>query len=133
MPFRVALAAQADGWYVRSVVIWEKPNAMPSSVEDRPTTSHEYVLMLVKNGAVPLYWILPTTGEMSDVEPRKRDRWEEGTDWEWRERSNGKRVQAALWQGIPYWYDQEATRLRRHRIDRQYSICEQHRHGRWTR
>ncbi len=53
MPFRVALAAQAAGWYVRSVIIWSKPNAMPESTKDRPTTAHEYVLMLTKNAR---YW-----------------------------------------------------------------------------
>ncbi len=53
MPFRIALAAQADGWWVRSVVIWAKPNAMPESVTDRPTTAHEYVLMLTKSAR---YW-----------------------------------------------------------------------------
>jgi hypothetical protein len=49
IPFRVALAAQADGWYVRSVIIWSKPNPMPESVKDRPTESHEYILMLTKS------------------------------------------------------------------------------------
>lgn len=49
IPFRVALAAQADGWWVRSVIIWNKPNPMPESVRDRPTTSHEYVLLLTKS------------------------------------------------------------------------------------
>jgi DNA modification methylase len=49
IPFRVALAAQADGWYVRSVVIWSKPNPMPESVKDRPTGSYEYILMLTKS------------------------------------------------------------------------------------
>lgn len=53
MPFRVALAAQADGWWVRSVVIWSKPNAMPESTKDRPTTAHEYVLLLTKSAR---YW-----------------------------------------------------------------------------
>ncbi|KKN13443.1 hypothetical protein LCGC14_1006370 [marine sediment metagenome] len=48
IPFRVALAAQADGWWVRSDIIWAKPNPMPESVTDRPTRSHEYILMLVK-------------------------------------------------------------------------------------
>jgi hypothetical protein len=48
MPSRVALAAQADGWWVRSVIVWSKPNAMPESTKDRPTTAHEYVLQLVK-------------------------------------------------------------------------------------
>lgn len=48
-PWRVAFALQEDGWWLRSVVIWNKPNAMPSSVRDRPTTSHEYIFMLAKN------------------------------------------------------------------------------------
>jgi len=50
IPFRVALAAQADGWWVRSVIIWAKANPMPESVRDRPTESHEYILMLTKKG-----------------------------------------------------------------------------------
>lgn len=49
IPFRIALAAQAAGWYVRSVIIWNKPNPMPESVKDRPTESHEYILMLTKS------------------------------------------------------------------------------------
>lgn len=48
LPFRVALALQADGWYVRSVIVWEKMNCMPESVTDRPTTAHEYWFMLAK-------------------------------------------------------------------------------------
>jgi DNA modification methylase len=46
VPWRVALALQADGWYLRSDCIWSKPNPVPSSVEDRPTRSHEYVFLL---------------------------------------------------------------------------------------
>jgi len=49
IPFRVALAAQSDGWYIRSVIIWSKPNPMPESVKDRPTESHEYILMMTKS------------------------------------------------------------------------------------
>jgi len=49
IPFRVSLAAQADGWWVRSVIIWNKPNPMPESCKDRPTESHEYILMLTKS------------------------------------------------------------------------------------
>jgi DNA modification methylase len=48
VPHRVAFALQADGWYLRSCVIWSKPNPMPESVTDRPTTSHEYVFLLTK-------------------------------------------------------------------------------------
>jgi DNA modification methylase len=49
IPWRVAFALQADGWYLRSDVIWAKPNPMPESVTDRPTKSHEYVFLLSKS------------------------------------------------------------------------------------
>lgn len=49
MPWRVALALQEDGWYLRADIIWHKPNPMPESVTDRPTKSHEYVFLLTKN------------------------------------------------------------------------------------
>lgn len=48
MPWRLAFALQADGWYLRSDIIWAKPNPMPESVTDRPTKSHEYVFLLSK-------------------------------------------------------------------------------------
>lgn len=48
IPWRLALALQDDGWYLRSDIIWNKPNAMPESVKDRPTRSHEYIFMLTK-------------------------------------------------------------------------------------
>jgi DNA modification methylase len=49
VPWRVAFALQADGWYLRSDVIWSKPNPMPESVTDRPTKSHEYIFLLTKS------------------------------------------------------------------------------------
>jgi DNA modification methylase len=49
IPWRVALALQADGWYLRSDIIWYKPNCQPESVKDRPTQSHEYVFMFSKS------------------------------------------------------------------------------------
>lgn len=49
IPARLAIALQADGWYVRSDCIWHKPNPMPESIQDRPTKSHEYVFMLTKS------------------------------------------------------------------------------------
>jgi DNA modification methylase len=49
IPWRVALALQADGWYPRSDIIWAKPNPMPESVCDRPTKSHEYLFLLSKS------------------------------------------------------------------------------------
>jgi DNA modification methylase len=48
IPWRTAFALQADGWYLRSDIIWAKPNPMPESVTDRPTKAHEYVFLLSK-------------------------------------------------------------------------------------
>lgn len=49
IPWRVAFALQADGWYLRSDIIWHKPNPMPESVTDRPTKAHEYMFLLAKS------------------------------------------------------------------------------------
>jgi len=49
IPWRTALALQDAGWYLRSEIIWNKPNAMPSSVKDRPTTAHEHIFLLAKS------------------------------------------------------------------------------------
>jgi len=49
IPWRVAFALQGDGWYLRSDIIWHKPNPMPESVKDRPTKSHEYIFLLTKS------------------------------------------------------------------------------------
>jgi len=49
MPWRVAFALQADGWYLRMDNVWEKPAGLPESVKDRPTKSHEYVFLLSKS------------------------------------------------------------------------------------
>ncbi|KKN35220.1 hypothetical protein LCGC14_0785920 [marine sediment metagenome] len=48
MPWRLAFALQADGWWLRSEIIWHKPNPMPESVRDRPTKAHETVFLLTK-------------------------------------------------------------------------------------
>lgn len=49
IPWRVAFALQADGWYLRQDIIWAKPNPMPESVKDRCTKAHEYVFLLSKS------------------------------------------------------------------------------------
>ena len=49
MPARLAIALQQDGWWVRSDIIWHKPNPMPESVTDRPTGAHEHVFLLTKS------------------------------------------------------------------------------------
>ena len=50
LPWRVAFALQADGWWLRSDIVWHKLNPMPESVTDRPTRAHEYVFLLTKSG-----------------------------------------------------------------------------------
>jgi DNA modification methylase len=49
IPWRVAFALQAQGWYLRSDIIWHKPNPMPESVIDRPTKAHEYIFLMAKS------------------------------------------------------------------------------------
>lgn len=49
IPWRVAFALQADGWWLRRDIIWHKPNPMPESCTDRPTTAHEYIFLLTRS------------------------------------------------------------------------------------
>lgn len=49
IPWRLAFALQDDGWYLRTDIVWHKPNVMPESVKDRPTRAHEYMFMFTKN------------------------------------------------------------------------------------
>ncbi len=82
MPARVALALQADGWWLRSDIIWAKPNPMPESVTDRPTTSHEHLFLLTK-AATYFY------DAESIREPASENR-------PWAQSSNGGQKQARL-------------------------------------
>ena len=76
IPWRVAFALQADGWYLRQDIIWHKPNPMPESVRDRCTKNHEYIFLLSKS---PKYYF----DNESIKEPVKED-------WGTRDRTNGK-------------------------------------------
>jgi len=49
VPWKVAFALQKDGWYLRSDIVWNKPNCQPESVKDRPTRSHEYLFLFTKS------------------------------------------------------------------------------------
>lgn len=49
IPWKVAFALQEEGWFLRSDIIWNKPNCQPESVKDRPTRSHEYIFLLTKS------------------------------------------------------------------------------------
>jgi DNA modification methylase len=92
IPFRVALAAQADGWWVRMDIVWNKPNPMPESVTDRPTKSHEYILMLTKSGTHQ-YWT---------HRDKHGTRTEPDADWRWRNNITEEEVteEPTDWKGL---------------------------------
>lgn len=75
IPWRVALALQADGWILRSDIIWHKRNPMPESVKDRPTKGHEYLFLLTKNKKY--YYDQDSIREESVTEPTTRIKSEE--------------------------------------------------------
>jgi DNA modification methylase len=70
IPWRVAFALQADGWYLRSDIVWSKPNPMPESVTDRPTKAHEYVFLLTRS---PRYYFdAEAVREQFEARPQQR-------------------------------------------------------------
>ena len=70
MPARLALALQADGWWLRSDIIWHKPNPMPESCTDRPTSAHEHVFLLTKRARY-FYDADAVREERTDIEDAK--------------------------------------------------------------
>jgi DNA modification methylase len=80
IPWRVAFALQADGWYLRSDIIWHKPNPMPESVTDRPTKAHEYLFLLTKSPRY--YYDADAIREVAVVHDRAEGRIKPGGDYE---------------------------------------------------
>lgn len=72
IPWRLAFALQADGWFLRLDIVWNKTNCMPESVADRPTKAHEHVFLLSK---APIYWF----DQESLREPAEWARWGDQT------------------------------------------------------
>jgi site-specific DNA-methyltransferase (cytosine-N4-specific) len=72
IPWRVAFDLQADGWYLRSEMIWYKPNCQPESVKDRPTRAHEHVFLFSK--AEKYYYNYEAAKESSNGGPQLRNR-----------------------------------------------------------
>lgn len=120
IPWMVAMALQTDGWWLRSDIIWAKPNPMPSSVTDRPTTSHEYLFLFAKSGD-HTFWT-HRDGMGSRIKPKPDYRWlniftneetdTEPPDW-WKYKiPDGRKLwrRINLWHGHDYYYDAEAIR-----------------------
>ena len=109
IPWRVAFALQADGWFLRSEIIWAKPNPMPESISDRPTGSHEHVFLLAKSGNATFWTHRDGAGARRQPEPDYRwihketgeERAEDPGGWPLWRRVN-------LWRGRDYFYDAEA-------------------------
>ena len=95
IPFRVAFALQQDGWYLRQDIIWHKPNAMPESVKDRCTKSHEYIFLLSKSAK---YYY--------DYEAIKED----SADYE----NSKKRYETELWSGDKHQSGEYSTDRKKH-------------------
>ncbi len=116
IPFRVAIAAQEDGWWVRSIIIWSKPNPMPESVTDRPTESHEYILMLTKSGTSQYWTHRDHEGTRSQPKPDYRWIHEETKEevsikpegWTPKNKMDWDRIN--LWRGHDYYWDADAVR-----------------------
>lgn len=72
IPWRLAFALQSDGWYLRSDIIWYKPNCQPESVRDRPTQAHEYLFLLSKS--VDYYYDYEAVREPAETTNNGRNR-----------------------------------------------------------
>ena len=139
LPARVAMALQESGWWVRSEVVWEKPNPMPESATGRPAAAHEKVFLLARSGA-PVFWV-HEDGRAARSKPAAEYCWRnretgarvtvEPDGWRdlWRTRDDGERerlwARVNLWRGRDYFYAAEAVRTQRApatvgQLDREY-------------
>jgi len=89
-PWRVAFALQADGWYLRSDIIWHKPNPMPESVTDRPTKSHEYIFLMTKSARY--YYNADAVREAPAQDYGRRPDDYNGRDFNWTKEKGGIRT-----------------------------------------
>ncbi len=78
IPWRVAFALQADGWWLRQDIVWHKPNVMPESVEDRCTKAHEYIFLLSKSERY--YFNFEAIKEPASPDTHRRTRKERAAD-----------------------------------------------------
>jgi len=142
IPWRVALALQGDGWYLRQDIIWHKPNPMPESVRDRCTKAHEYLFLLSKG---PRYYFdadaikEPAVGGLAgNTKPTKAGRaYEEGADehrtaaglHKWADRQRSKRDSFKREQAIP---GQAVGTHRPGRDESEYDVETRNKRSVWT-
>jgi DNA modification methylase len=93
VPWRLALALQHDGWYLRSDVIWEKPNSLPESAKDRPSRSHEYLFLLSKRE----HYFFDAEAIKEPFKPESLDRYERGGYNSMTEMPTGGRNKRTVW------------------------------------
>jgi site-specific DNA-methyltransferase (adenine-specific)/site-specific DNA-methyltransferase (cytosine-N4-specific) len=82
VPWRLAFALQADGWYLRTDIIWHKPNCQPESVKDRPTRAHEYVFLLSKSEKYHYDWeaVMEPAADPQQKSKNRRSVWSLNTE-----------------------------------------------------
>lgn len=82
VPWRLAFALQADGWYLRTDIIWNKPNCQPESVKDRPTRAHEYVFLFSKEEKYYYDWqaIMEPSADPKQKSKNRRTVWNINTE-----------------------------------------------------
>ena len=110
IPQRFAIEMVNRGWILRNVIIWAKPNPMPSSAKDRFTVDFEYIFFFTKSNA-PTHWIHPTDGLLASTKPKPDYLWSYYTGIETRQkpymtywtRHIWKRRN--LWEGQDYWFE----------------------------
>jgi len=93
IPWRVAFALQADGWYLRQDIIWHKPNPMPESVTDRCTKAHEYVFLMAKSQRY--YYDAEAISEASKYPEDNRKARQKASDYE-SMMGNGGQIRAVI-------------------------------------
>lgn len=124
MPWRLAFALQDAGWYLRTDIVWEKPNPMPESTKNRTTRSHEFIFLLTKSGE-PQFWIHPEKDGVRK-KPKPDYYWknkqtdeivnEPPENWKTLTYINNKGKERKVWKrrnrwvGCNYFYDAEAIR-----------------------
>lgn len=94
LPWRLALALQADGWWLRSDCIWHKPNAKPESVKDRPGSAHEYVFLLAKSATYYYDWWAVREPQSENERTRRLRECKLGIEREYKIRRDGLTLQS---------------------------------------